>query len=695
MNSTRSTPPPAVSRILLASLTASVAAAFAACAASDGAVDGCPEGQSWSGRACVDDEGGGGGGGRDGGGGGGTDTDAPDVGEDTVEQDCTPNARACADETTVSICNSTGTGASLTPCASGQTCLDGECLGEVDECTPGQVFSCATSTSLLVCNGEGTGTVEEPCPSDAPNCSAGVCTAQICVAGRRSCDGNNVVICNDDGTETTFVETCETGCNSGQCIDPCAGDGKSYVGCSFVAVDLDNFSIPCTTVDDCLGGACVDGQCEGSDSAAAQQFAVTVSNDADAAIEVTVTSGAGAEIDTRSVAAGELVSIPLPRADVNDSELSFDSYRIESTGPVTVHQFNPQNNSGVFSNDASLLLPATSLGTEYIVLGWPTFTGTGASLKGFVTIAAVTEGTTTVTVTSPVATDAGRGGVPAALAPNVPTNFALERGQVLAFTTSVEGADLTGMEVVASDPVAVFAGSECANVPLDNQYCDHLEEQLIPVDTWDRDFVLARFKPRGREPDIIRILGSVDGTTIRVNPNVAGMDGRTLNRGQIVEFPITQNHIVGATQPISVAQYMVGSSYPGAENGCDRGGFFPPTGCLIPETPSCEGTAIGDPASVILAPVSQFRDEYILLTPTDYQQDFITIVAEAGVPVEVDGVVVSATRAGVGVWEVMQVSVTDGVHTVTSARPFGLVAYGYDCDVSYAYPGGLDLESLR
>ena len=31
-------------------------------------------------------------------------------------------------------------------------------------------------------------------------------------------------------------------------------------------------------------------------------------------------------------------------------------------------------------------------------------------------------------------------------------------------------------------------------------------------------------------------------------------------------------------------------------------------------------------------------------------------------------------------------------HTVTAEQPFGLLVYGYDCDVSYAYPGGLNLE---
>ena len=62
-----------------------------------------------------------------------------------------------------------------------------------------------------------------------------------------------------------------------------------------------------------------------------------------------------------------------------------------------------------------------------------------------------------------------------------------------------EGAtgDPTGTRVSSTNSVAVFSGNECANVPANVTYCDHVEEQMIPVASWDTEYMGIKFKPRG------------------------------------------------------------------------------------------------------------------------------------------------------------------------------------------------------
>jgi hypothetical protein len=622
---------------------------------------------------------------------------------------CTPLALTCADNVTIRECSEDGLTETDRPCPDMEICKDGVCL-EAD-CIPGTVLGCQSATSERVCADDGFGYDNRPCAAETPNCLDGQCTAQICRPGSTVCQGDDVTECSMDGLAEIVVETCAHGCEAGACLNPCGGDSKSYLGCDFLAVDLDQFATPCTSWLDCpsspscqgLFCQCINSFCEGG--AQDQPFAVTVANNNTMAVTATVSDVAGNVVATQTVGVNQVVSIELPSSNINDSSITDKSYRVEADGPVTVHQFNPQNNSDVFSNDASLLLPSNTLGTEYLVMSWPTIGDTTFALKSFVVVVASEMGTTSVTVKTPAAIAAGPG-VGAVLAGGTAT-YSLSTGQVLSLTTqNTSGADLTGMEITADQRVAVFAGTECGNVPLNNQYCDHMEQQLIPVSTWGTDFVAAKFNMRGNpslgrtEPDIWRILASQDGTAITTTPAIPSVDGQMLARGEFIEFSHTGDFVVTATAPISVGQYMVGSSYPGIENGCDRNFHFngDTSQCAIPPDQQCSGggTAIGDPAFLLNVPSSQFRPDYLVLTPNNYREDFLTFIAPIGTTITLDGTQITDTPTPIAgtSWEVIRRSVSDGTHTVLATAPSGLYAYGYDCDVSYAYPGGLNLETL-
>jgi hypothetical protein len=516
----------------------------------------------------------------------------------------------------------------------------------------------------------------------------------------RCLDAAAVGVCAPDGlTWDRLPCGSETVCFQGACRQSaCDEGGKSYVGCDFFALDLDQ-----------------------EREAAALPVYITVSNAGPAPVTLQLTNIATLRTDVEAVEPGQVRSFALRDIQLEGSGVSRRSYRVRSDGPITVHQFNPRNNRRqVFSNDASLLLPSGALGQTYRVLGWPTtaFGDGTAFARASVAVVATRPGTV-VTVTPSTAVRAG-GDVPA-LPAGVPWTVALDLGQVLTLETgNVADADLSGTLVEASAPVAVFASHQCANVPQAVPWCDHLEQQIIPVDAWGTTHVLARFQARGGEPDLWRVVPATGGTTLQTDPPIAGVHGRTLAAGEVLTFRTRQDAVLQASGPVSVMHFMVGSEMParGDDRPCERevpdSGEGPPRegsgdavdggdddgeACAIPSEPSCaEGrTAIGDPAALLVVPPDQFLTDYLVLTPADYARDWLTLVAPATLdevwlddaPLSLEGAV------AVGGWRILRVAVAAGPHRVRASAPVGVEAYGHDCNVSYAYPGGLQVESLR
>jgi hypothetical protein len=516
-----------------------------------------------------------------------------------------------------------------------------------------------------------------------------------CTPGGFRCADNRVLACGEDGVTETMVETCTYGCAAGRCIEPCAGNEKSYLGCGFVAVDLDNSD------QSVFGGA----------PASEQQFSVSVSNPSPEPAEITVMDAAGRLVaGPVVVASGDLVTIDLPQANADDTGLRAIGYRVISNTPVTAHQFNPRQNSGVYSNDASLLLPINALGTDYLVLGWPTEVQNipligPRPLRSFVTLASAADGATQVTITAPARTGVAAGPGFDALAAGETRTIALQTGEVLSMIPpDVDQADLSGMRIRSDRPIAVFAGAECANVPRNVPYCDHLEEQQLPVDTWGTTYLVAKQAARGRERDLYRVISATDGTTVFTVPAQPGAASVTLNAGQVLQFESADDFVLTATAPVTVAQFLTGSSSQIGSDPCLRDGAFDFERCAIPSESTCalggageneQPSGIGDPALMMLVPQEQFRTDYTVLTPADYLEDWLTLIAPATATVTLDGVPLTVTGESIADsgLVVYRVPVADGVHRVNSTEPVGLYAYGYDCDVSYSYAGGLNLET--
>jgi len=600
---------------------------------------------------------------------------------DCVARVCEPGSRSCSG-TVLTVCDASGASMKVQDCAeTGQPCLDGAC----GPCMPGKA-RCDGNTRL-VCAPDGQSYEEEFCADGV--CWEGECL--VCIPGMASCEGDDVVRCSNDGSTREVVEHCDATtaglvCRNGACRSLCeavAGE-RTNEGCEYWPLDLDqNYEY----------------------DAENQQFAVIVSNTSDQYdATVRIERADGLEKEVPLPKAG-LVIIPLDPFNISDPGVATLGRRLKSTVPVVAYQFNPLENVGVFSNDASMLLPTNALGKQYRVLTWK---ARDDSLASYFTVVAVEEGETQVHLRVTAATQEGPG-LPA-LSPGGEATVTLTRFQTLHVKTRDACSDLSGTEVESDRPIAVMGGHECANVPAGpscgGQFCccDHLEDQVFPLKAWGKRYVVSRTWPRGQAPDTLKVLAAADNTVLSVQG--ASVTIPTLAKGQAYEFDVSSDVEVFSDQPFLLAQFLQGQTSPtGCDMTCDDtllfgkkcdGDLFGKS-CDSDED-CCPGVAgIGDPAMIVAVPVEQFRKDYRFLVPTKYAKNYLNIVAPAGAGVELDDAPVPESQfsaVGGGQFRVARIAVSDGVHRVTSSAKVGIIVYGWDQYVSYGYAGGMNVNPL-
>ena len=554
-------------------------------------------------------------------------------------------------------------------------------LGVGQICVPGAQKDCATDDYINQCNDLGTAWEPVLCTNSAgetTKCVApGTCTE--CVPGlARRCDpadSTAVQRCDDTGKWATDQQCdaangqqCAPG---GLCQKACDINVKanSYVGCAFWATDLDNAFVP--------GGA------RSYFDAANAQYAIVVSNPSDKltsqlkltyfedgqVLEQTLDSQ-NKPLDLSPLGPGELRVFNLPPRNIEATSSTFQAWRLTSSAPIAAYQFNPLENVGVYSNDATNLLPEELLGTYYIAM---TREESFSILRSFVTIVATQAGDTNVAITFPqpdldtdpvytppaLRTLESQDGTIKAYKSGQSGSFLLKQWGTLNIETNNVGADLTGATILADKRIAVFAGSEAANVPNTNHcitskcadgdvdagvkcgYCawdgkttcntnddcsnfitccaDHLEMQMFPVSVWDNHYVAVKLFPRNQELDAWRLMAATDGTKISLSPAPKDAKGKVisvpvLDKGEWFEFETTSDFEITATHedkspaPILVGHFMSSQDAP------DPGGQSGDAGT-------------GDPAFLLAIPSAQWRSEYVFLTPDKYSQNYISVAA--------------------------------------------------------------------
>lgn len=599
-----------------------------------------------------------------------TDT-AVDTGPDTEADTalCAEGAVDCSDAGLPQTCTG-GAWVDGAACQPTEVCRLGRCVpGE--SCTPGQVRGCVSSTQRNLCNEAGTGFVADDCAT-GEFCLDGLCGAQQCRPGESRCDDDfTISTCSADGTTWNFTETCDRRslrvCENGECVSGCIAAVKdpSYIGCEYWSVDLPQYHDISVPHPDEV------------------PHSVVIANVGDypADIDVISTDRTFVAPPGITVAPRSTGVLTFPVASIADTGITSRSFKVTTTEPVVAYQFSPLNDLGVFSNDASLMLPANALGRRYRVMslaGGVAALGFPAQRSWFTVVA--TQPRTNVTVT--LSANAENGGGLTGLNAGVPRTFTLETGQVLNFAFSSVFSfppvtnDPTGSLVESDRPIVVYSGHEEAVIGDESESgnccADHLQEQLFPVETWRSTFLCIHTPPRGTENDWWRVVADTNGTRITTQPPIAGLDGITLNAGQFVEVQTPLSFELSATAPVLVGQYMVSQQ----ALGVSRYG--------------------GDPSLTLMVPSDQFRTDYVIQVPSGYAQDYLTVVKPVGAELRVNGVAVAEsefTPFGTRSWAVAHLNRDAGTYQLSSAQPFGLYGYGYDNAVSYGYPGGLNLTT--
>jgi hypothetical protein len=359
----------------------------------------------------------------------------------------------------------------------------------------------------------------------------------------------------------------------------------------------------------------------------------------------------------------------------------YKAFHLETDVPVSAYSMFPYGGAESFIPSATLLLPTTSWGNDYLLVdGYDKTAGD----PPFVQVIAQ-EDDTVVQVKARV--DIADGVGVTGVAEGEAGSWTLQKGQVLEFRQ--EG--LAGTPLASSKPVAVFGGTQCPYIPAEPsvEYCDTLHQQIAPINQWGSHYSAVPYKSRRISGDpesvIWRIGAARDGTALVYDPAPPEGAPALLSAGQFVYFETDQIFSVrsqDAEYPIYLANFMTGAM---------------------------RYLTDGDPDFVNVVANEQFLDRYVFFVDHTFANSTLTVVRkkdESGFhdvnidcfgaisgwrPLGTDGSVeftwLDVSRAGIP-------SMTDsgpcgyGRHEASSDGPFTLYVWGTDTDASYGYPAG-------
>ena len=226
-------------------------------------------------------------------------------------------------------------------------------------------------------------------------------------------------------------------------------------------------------------------------------------------------------------------------------------------------------------------------------------------------------------------------------------------------------SDLSGTVVIASKSVTVICGVERAYI---SRNYDFLESFLLPVSLWEYEYILTTVGTmNGKKGDIFRIFSYENNTVVET-----GYWTKVLSSRMYAELVLGEDlaSFAKCSKPCQVVQYIR------QEN--------------------------AHPSMIVLPSVNQFLSYYHVILPygSEYH-DSITITIDNK---HIEGLYMNGLKLNSLRWKSINgtnyvwtvVSLSDP-NTVTvyhnfSAVKFGLLVYGWNNEVAYAYSGGFSFK---
>jgi gliding motility-associated-like protein len=382
------------------------------------------------------------------------------------------------------------------------------------------------------------------------------------------------------------------------------------------------------------------------------QTTLTAIGDSNASI--TVSNPSTGWNTTVNITAGQSVQITVPLTSSishqsNTSQTKHLGLHVTSSSSINLYAKNYKFKC----NDATLIIPSHSLGTQYIMQDYQgdvSHSSISSAEVGFV----ATQNNTILTMVLPCNLMNNSATAGDTLTVNLMCG---ESYQLIATTPG----SFSGMEVTSNGkPFAAFQGNRVAYIPTGASGADLLYEQAIPVEYWGTDYVVL--PTSGRNGDQIRITSSEDNCQIYANGTLVS----TLQKGETFEDNLSGGNAkrYTCTQKVCVGRYLRSNS---------------------------SGGNPGDPSSVMIPDVTQgcWHIRFELLASSDIENYFINIVArnEDTAGITLDGLSISHTFTPIDTaYCFSQIAYSASTHVLES--PLGPVVaecYGLGYYASYAY----------